>query len=147
MKSILLFCISVFFLQICTVAQVYQFISDKEGVVKLHSTNIQYANKSILITVDINKKNIKFVAGQQKKEFNIISADSTLLDKEGGKILKYQCIDKEGSKHNIVFIIYSATIQKMLSVAGTLAISYSSETYSYELHKKVKIFQTEILPE
>jgi hypothetical protein len=136
MKPILLFCICILSLQIYPLAQVYQFTSDKEGVVKLHSTNIQYFNKNILITVDTNKKNIKLVAGQQKKEFNIILADSALLDKEGGKILKYQCIDKEGSKHNIVLMIYSAIIQKMLSVAGTLAISDSFETYSYELHKK-----------
>jgi hypothetical protein len=91
MKPILLFCICILSLQIYPLAQVYQFTSDKEGVVKLHSTNIQYFNKNILITVDTNKKNIKLVAGQQKKEFNIILADSALLDKEGGKILKYQC--------------------------------------------------------
>jgi len=59
-----------------------------------------------------------------------------LLDKEGGKMLKYQCIDNVGSKHSIVFIIYSATIEKMLGIAGTLAISYSYETHSYDLHKK-----------
>ncbi len=35
-------------------------------------------------------------------------------------------------------MIYSDVLQNMLGVAGTLAISSGSETYSYELHKKVE---------
>ena len=136
MKIIFSFCVCIFFLHLKTVAQVYKFTSDKEGIVKIHSTDIQYMKKDVLITIDINKKKINLVTGQQKKAFKILSTDSTLLDNEGGKLLKYQCIDNVGSSHNIVFIIYSNTLQKMMGVAGTLAVSYSSETYSYELYKE-----------
>ena len=86
MKIMLSFCISTFFLHTNTLAQVYQFTSDKEGKVKLHSTSIQYVKKNILITIDVNKKKIKLVPAQIK-EFNIISVDSTLIDNEVEKCL------------------------------------------------------------
>lgn len=131
----MLFYISIFFLPINTNAQAYQFTSDKEVMVKLNPTNIQIEKKLISIIIDINNKKITIDRGEEKV-FIIISTKTTMLDKERGKIFNCQCIDNDGEKHSIAFMIYSDILQNKLDVSGSLAVTYNSFTYSYELHKK-----------
>jgi|SRR5450631_380486 len=135
MKIILSFCIVMIFFHLNTAGQVYQFTSDREVSVKVHSTDIKFEKKNISITIDLTNKRITLVRGQAMM-FTIISMDTTLINKEDGKNFKCRCIDKEGSKHIIILMLYSDSIQRILGVAGTFAVSLGSEYYSYILYKK-----------
>jgi hypothetical protein len=112
MKIIFSFCLVMIFPLIKATAQVYQFTSDREGVVKLYSSDIRFEKKNISIAIDIRNKKITLVR-EQTKLFTIISTDTTLINKEGDKTLMYRCTDNEGSKRYIFFMMYSDVLQNM----------------------------------